>query len=84
MRSVHGNTVKQGFEQLLTWVDRRRIVPVEWIAVWLTIQMSRTCRNFRCDTVVSRGRENFILPDNSEGVIVRRRGGECHFAVARG
>ncbi|HHP2959103.1 TPA: GyrI-like domain-containing protein, partial [Salmonella enterica subsp. enterica serovar Paratyphi A] len=27
------HTVKQGFEQLMTWVDRQRIVPVEWIAV---------------------------------------------------
>lgn len=23
------HTVKQGFEQLMTWVDRQRIVPVE-------------------------------------------------------
>lgn len=28
------HTVKQGFEQLMTWVDRQRIVPVEWIAVY--------------------------------------------------
>lgn len=34
MVSPWEHTVKQGFEQLMTWVDRQRIVPVEWIAVY--------------------------------------------------
>lgn len=27
-------TVKQGFEQLMMWVDGKQIVPLEWIAVY--------------------------------------------------
>ena len=27
-------TVKQGFEQLMKWVDGKQIVPLEWIAVY--------------------------------------------------
>lgn len=63
------HTVKQGFEQLMTWVDRQRIVPVEWIAVYYDNPDVVPAEKLRCDTVVSVA-ENFILPDNSEGVIV--------------
>ena len=27
-------TVKQGFEQLMMWVDGNQVVPLEWIAVY--------------------------------------------------
>ncbi|MDI5822781.1 DNA gyrase inhibitor SbmC, partial [Salmonella enterica subsp. enterica serovar Kentucky] len=77
------HTVKQGFEQLMTWVDRQRIVPVEWIAVYYDNPDVVPAEKLRCDTVVSVA-ENFILPDNSEGVIVTAiEGGEYATAVAR-
>ncbi|WP_074467630.1 GyrI-like domain-containing protein, partial [Salmonella enterica] len=76
------HTVKQGFEQLMTWVDRQRIVPVEWIAVYYDNPDVVPAEKLRCDTVVSVA-ENFILPDNSEGVIgTAIEGGEYATAVA--
>ena len=32
-------TVKQGFEQLVMWVDGRQIQPLEWVAVYMIILM---------------------------------------------
>lgn len=51
------HTVKQGFEQLMTWVDRQRIVPVEWIAVYLRQSRCRTCRKTPLRYRGVRGRE---------------------------
>lgn len=44
------HTVKQGFEQLMTWVDRQRIVPVEWIAVYYDNPDVVPAEKLRCDT----------------------------------
>ncbi|EED7440176.1 TPA: DNA gyrase inhibitor SbmC [Salmonella enterica subsp. salamae serovar 35:g,m,s,t:-] len=76
-------TIKQGFEQLMMWVDGNQIVPIEWIAVYYDNPDEVPAEKLRCDTVVSVA-ENFVLPDNSEGVIVTEiEGGEYATAVAR-
>lgn len=76
-------TIKQGFEQLMMWVDGNQIVPIEWIAVYYDNPDEVPAEKLRCDTVVSVA-ENFVLPDNSEGAIVTEiEGGEYATAVAR-
>ncbi len=50
------HTVKQGFEQLMTWVDRQRIVPVNGLPSITTIQI-RTCRKTPLRYRGVRGRE---------------------------
>lgn len=61
-------TVKQGFEQLMMWVDGKQIVPLEWIAVYYDNPDVVPAEKLRCDTVVSVP-EGFEIPENSEGVI---------------
>lgn len=39
------HTVKQGFEQLMTWVDRQRIVQLNGLPSITTIQMSYLRKN---------------------------------------
>ncbi|MBJ3591021.1 DNA gyrase inhibitor SbmC [Salmonella enterica subsp. enterica serovar Saintpaul] len=76
-------TVKQGFEQLVMWVDGKQIVPLEWIAVYYDNPDVVPADKLRCDTVVSVP-ENFVIPENSEGVILTElAGGEYAVAVAR-
>ena len=76
-------TVKQGFEQLVMWVDDKQIVPLEWIAVYYDNPDVVPADKLRCDTVVSVA-ENFEIPENSEGVILTElAGGEYAIAVAR-
>lgn len=76
-------TVKQGFEQLMKWVDGKQIVPLEWIAVYYDNPDVVPAEKLRCDTVVSVP-EDFAIPDNSEGVILTEvAGGDYAVAVAR-
>ena len=44
-------TVKQGFEQLMMWVDGKQIVPLEWIAVYYDNPDVVPAEKLRCDTV---------------------------------
>ncbi|MGI3449033.1 DNA gyrase inhibitor SbmC [Citrobacter freundii] len=76
-------TVKQGFEQLMKWVDGKQIVPLEWIAVYYDNPDVVPAEKLRCDTVVSVP-EGFAIPENSEGVILTElAGGDYAIAVAR-
>ena len=76
-------TVKQGFEQLMKWVDGKQIVPLEWIAVYYDNPDVVPAEKLRCDTVVSVP-EDFEIPENSEGVILTEvAGGDYAVAVAR-
>ncbi|WP_204527426.1 DNA gyrase inhibitor SbmC [Citrobacter cronae] len=76
-------TVKQGFEQLMKWVDGKQIVPLEWIAVYYDNPDVVPAEKLRCDTVVSVP-EDFAIPENSEGVILTEvAGGDYAVAVAR-
>ena len=76
-------TVKQGFEQLMKWVDGKQIVPLEWIAVYYDNPDVVPAEKLRCDTVVSVP-EDFAIPENSEGVILTEvTGGDYAVAVAR-
>ncbi|MCQ7057998.1 DNA gyrase inhibitor SbmC [Escherichia coli] len=76
-------TVKQGFEQLLMWVDSKNIAPLEWIAVYYDNPDVVPADKLRCDTVVSVP-DSFVIPQNSEGVtLTELAGGEYAVAVAR-
>ncbi|HCT9711028.1 TPA: DNA gyrase inhibitor SbmC [Citrobacter werkmanii] len=76
-------TVRQGFEQLMKWVDGKQIVPLEWIAVYYDNPDVVPAEKLRCDTVVSVP-EDFAIPENSEGVILTEvAGGDYAVAVAR-
>lgn len=76
-------TVKQGFEQLMTWVEGQQIVPLEWIAVYYDNPDVVPADKLRCDTVVSVP-QDFAIPENSEGVILTElAGGEYAVAAAR-
>lgn len=54
-------TVKQGFEQLMMWVDGNQVVPLEWIAVYYDNPDEVPAEKLRCDTVVSVP-DNFTIP----------------------
>ncbi|HHQ4051844.1 TPA: DNA gyrase inhibitor SbmC [Citrobacter freundii] len=76
-------TVKQGFEQLMMWVDSKNIAPLEWIAVYYDNPDVVPADKLRCDTVVSV-LDSFVIPQNSEGVtLTELAGGEYAVAVAR-
>ena len=76
-------TVKQGFEQLVMWVDGKQIVPLEWIAVYYDNPDVVPADKLRCDTVVSVP-EGFAIPENSEGVtLTELAGGDYAVAIAR-
>lgn len=76
-------TVKQGFEQLMKWVDGKQVVPLEWIAVYYDNPDVVPAEKLRCDTVVSVP-EGFEIPENSAGVILTElAGGDYAVAVAR-
>jgi DNA gyrase inhibitor len=62
-------TVKQGFEQLVMWVDGRQIQPLEWVAVYYDNPDVVPAEKLRCDTAVTVP-EDFVIPENSEGVMM--------------
>ncbi|HEY1845600.1 MAG TPA: DNA gyrase inhibitor SbmC [Buttiauxella sp.] len=74
-------TVHQGFEQLALWVKTQRINASEWLAVYYDNPDEVPAEKLRCDTVISVP-EDFVIPENSEGVIITRiEAGQ--YAVAR-
>ncbi|WP_336219177.1 DNA gyrase inhibitor SbmC [Citrobacter amalonaticus] len=76
-------TVKQGFEQLMMWVNDKQVVPLEWIAVYFDNPDEVPAEKLRCSTVVSVPAD-FVIPDNSEGVTLSEiEGGLYATAVAR-
>lgn len=76
-------TVKQGFDQLMMWVENHNIEPLEWVAVYYDNPDEVPAEKLRCDTVVTVP-ENFSLPENSEGVKVTEiAGGQYAVTVAR-
>ncbi|QMI05643.1 DNA gyrase inhibitor SbmC [Citrobacter sp. RHB25-C09] len=75
--------VKQGFEQLMLWVDNKQVVTHEWIAVYYDNPEEVPAEKLRCGTVVTVPAD-FKIPENSEGVILTEiEGGQCATAVAR-
>ncbi|MBV8044602.1 DNA gyrase inhibitor SbmC [Pluralibacter sp.] len=76
-------TVKQGFEQLMMWVDGQNIPAKEWLAVYYDNPDEVPAEKLRCDTVVTV-EPGFQIPPNSEGVILTEvLGGEYAVATAR-
>ena len=76
-------TVKQGFEQLVMWVDGRHIQPQEWVAVYYDNPDDVPAEKLRCVTAVTVA-DDFTIPDNSEGVIMTEIAtGEYAIAAAR-
>lgn len=74
-------TVKQGFEQLMMWVDGQKIPAREWLAVYYDNPDEVPAEKLRCDTVVSVD-DDFVIPPNSEGVMMAEVAGGL-YAVAR-
>ncbi len=74
-------TVKQGFEQLMMWVEGRQIQPLEWVAVYYDNPDEVPAEKLRCDTVVTVP-DDFVIPPNSEGVILTEVA-EGDYAVAK-
>ena len=76
-------TVKQGFDQLMMWVDGKQVVAQEWIAVYFDNPDEVPAEKLRCSTVVSVPAD-FVIPENSEGVTLSEiEGGQYATAVAR-
>lgn len=77
------HTVKQGFEQLVMWVDGRHIEPLEWVAVYYDNPDEVPAEKLRCDTAVTVP-DDFVIPENSEGVMMTEiAGGDYAVATAR-
>ena len=74
-------TVKQGFEQLMMWVDGQQIPAQEWLAVYYDNPDEVPAEKLRCDTVVSVA-DDFVIPPNSEGVMLAEVAGGL-YAVAQ-
>lgn len=74
-------TVKQGFEQLMMWVDGQQIPAQEWLAVYYDNPDEVPAEKLRCDTVVSVD-DDFVIPPNSEGVMMAEVAGGL-YAIAR-
>ena len=74
-------TVKQGFEQLMMWVDGQQIPSQEWLAVYYDNPDEVPAEKLRCDTVVSVD-DDFVIPPNSEGVMMAEVAGGL-YAIAR-
>ena len=75
--------VKQGFEQLMMWVDGHNITPLEWLAIYYDNPDEVPAEKLRCATVVAVP-DNFSVPENSEGVMLTEvAAGDYAVAVAR-
>lgn len=76
-------TVKQGFEQLMMWVQGRQIQPLEWIAVYYDNPDEVPAEKLRCNTAIAVA-EDFVIPPDSEGVILTEvAAGDYAVATAR-
>ena len=62
-------TVKQGFEQLMMWVENHQVPAREWLAVYYDNPEDVPAEKLRCATVVAVD-EDYVIPANSEGVIL--------------
>lgn len=74
-------TVKQGFEQLTLWVKSKQLQPLEWIAAYYDNPDEVPAEKLRADVVIAVD-EDFVLPENSEGVMLTELPGGA-YAVAR-
>ncbi|VAN37520.1 DNA gyrase inhibitory protein [Klebsiella pneumoniae] len=63
------HTVKQGFEQLMMWVENHQVPAREWVAVYYDNPEEVPAEKLRCATAVTVD-EDYIIPANSEGVIL--------------
>ncbi|NPE72299.1 DNA gyrase inhibitor SbmC [Dickeya dadantii] len=61
-------TVPQGFEQLMKWVDEHAVQPLEWVAVYYGNPQETPPEKLTADTVVSVSAD-FRLPADGEGAI---------------
>lgn len=76
-------TVRQGFEQLMMWVEGRQVPAREWLAVYYDNPEDVPAEKLRCATVVAVD-EDYVIPANSEGVIITAiAGGDYACARAR-
>ncbi len=76
-------TVKQGFEQLMMWVENHQVPAREWLAVYYDNPEEVPAEKLRCATVVAVD-EDYVIPANSEGVILAAvAGGDYACARAR-
>lgn len=66
-------TVKQGFEQLMMWVENHQVPAREWLAVYYDNPEEVPAEKLRCATVVAVD-EDYVIPANSEG---GDTGGDC-------
>ena len=62
-------TVKQGFEQLMMWVENHQVPAREWVAVYYDNPEEVPAEKLRCATAVAVD-EDYVIPANSEGVIL--------------
>lgn len=60
--------VKQGFQQLLMWVENNQIQPLEWVCVYYDNPDEVPPEKLRCDVAITVD-SGFQVPANSEGVI---------------
>lgn len=73
-------TVKQGFEQLMKWVDGQQIPAQEWLAVYYDNPDEVPAEKLRCDTVVSVA-DDFVVPAHSDGVMTAEVAGGLYAAA---
>ena len=59
-------TVKQGFEQLMMWVENHQVPAREWLAVYYDNPEEVPAEKLRCATVVAVD-EDYVIPANSGG-----------------
>lgn len=71
--------VKQGFQQLLLWVEHNQIQPLEWVSVYYDNPDEVPPEKLRCDVAITVKRD-FQVPVNSAGVITTDIPGG-HYAV---
>lgn len=56
-------TVKQGFEQLMMWVDNSQVPAQEWVAVYYDNPDEVPAEKLRCDTAVTVAEDYQILKE---------------------
>ncbi|HBT6171211.1 TPA: DNA gyrase inhibitor SbmC [Klebsiella pneumoniae] len=77
------HTVKQGFEQMMMWVENHQVPAREWVAVYYDNPEEVPAEKLRCATAVTVD-EDYVIPANSEGVILAAiAGGDYACARAR-
>ncbi|APG18773.1 DNA gyrase inhibitor SbmC [Kosakonia radicincitans] len=76
-------TVKQGFKQLMMWVDSNKIAPLEWVCAYYDNPDEVPPEKLRADVAITVDAD-FQIPANSEGVILTDiPGGQYAVAQAR-